>query len=33
MATHPKLAMSIYKNARYLLDNGLLREDLMPKVS
>jgi hypothetical protein len=27
-----KLAVSIYNNARYLLDNGFLREDLMPKV-
>lgn len=26
-----RLAMSIYKNARYLLDRGFLREDLLPK--
>jgi hypothetical protein len=33
LISNDMLAMSIYKNARYLLDNGLLREDLMPKVS
>lgn len=27
-----KLAMSIYKNAQYLLDSGYLREDLMPTI-
>lgn len=26
-----KIAVSIYKNARFLLDRGFLREDLMPK--
>lgn len=33
LITNDKLAMSIYKNARYLLDSGFLREDLMPKPS
>jgi hypothetical protein len=31
LMTNDKLAKSIYKNARYLLDNGFLREDLMPR--
>lgn len=31
LLTNDKLAAAIYKNARYLLDQGFLREDLMPK--
>ena len=31
LITNDKLAMSIYKNAKHLLDNGFLRENLMPK--
>jgi hypothetical protein len=32
LLTKDKLAIGIYKNARFLLDDGFLREDLMPKL-
>lgn len=33
LLTKDKLAMEIYKNAKYLLDKGFLRKELMPKRS
>ena len=33
LITNDKLTMSIYKNAKHLLDNGFLWEDLMPKCT